>query len=259
MLKFLAVSILCAFSALANAQTFTVMSDDDFPPYSYQTPDGDVTGIDIDIIAELGRRLDVNFEIELAPFKRMLLLVEKGQRFGAFSLFKTAKREHYGLYTHPVHYSTYKLFTKAEKPLRFDRLQDLYNKRIGVQAGFAISDGFDQATEAGQIQRIDIFSYEDSFNRLVKGGIDAFVVNDMVMQYKLFADFRNRYDYKDFRFIDQPVSDARGAYFVLSKAYQGADMPMWQEKIRKALAKMEAEGFYDKVISRYSRMPANAP
>ena len=103
--------LLLLFPLIVAAESFNVVSDDDFPPYSFIDSDKKVKGIDVDLLHEMAKRLGIEVNIKLVPWKRLLLMTEKGDIFGAFSLFKTPARELFSLFTHPVHYSTFVLFT----------------------------------------------------------------------------------------------------------------------------------------------------
>ena len=248
-LRILALS-LCVFTS-ASIQALEVLTDDDFPPYSFVDDSGNIAGIDVDIVRELAARTDLPLQLKLAPFKRILLSLKEGKAFAGLSLFRTAEREQYGLFTHPVHYSTYRIITRHDSPLRYKTVKDLSGIRVGVQAGFVISDDFDGAVKEGKIERIDLFSYADSFNRLAKGGIEAFVGNDAVVKFKLLNEPNEKLRLDQVRFSEASVTEKRGAYLVLSKKWQGDDMPAWQKRITETLQSMEKEGFYEQVRQRY--------
>jgi polar amino acid transport system substrate-binding protein len=234
-----------------SIQAHEVLTDDDFPPYSYVDKSGNIVGIDVDIVRELATRTDLPLQLKLAPFKRILLSLKEGKSFGGLSLFRTTEREQYGLFTHPIHYSTFRIITRHDSPLNFKTVQDLSGIRVGVQAGFVISDDFDLAAKEGRIERIDLFSYADSFNRLSKGGIEAFVGNDAVVKFKLLNEPQERLRLDQVRFSEASLTEKRGAYLVLSKKWQGDDVLAWQKTITETLQAMEKEGFYEQVQQRY--------
>lgn len=242
-------------SVTLSAQTFSVVGDDDFPPYSFMDDQQQIRGIDIEILGELGKRLGVEFDISLVPFKRLLLMTEQGAAFGSFSLFKTPEREAFGLFTYPVHYSTYRLFTTTDNDIRYDALEDLFGKRIGIAAGFAISDEFDAATERGDITKVEVFNHEDGFKRLLGGGIDGFVGNDVVVQYQLNNEYKDTIDSSKLRMLTKPMKASRGAYFVISKGHQVDKPELWQQRISETLKALEEEGFTAKVVEKYMYGP----
>jgi len=231
--------------------TFQLVGDDDFPPYSFTDQNEQIKGIDIDLLNEMASRLGIEIEIELVPWKRLLLMTEKGDVSGSFALFKTPEREVFSLYTHPLHYSTYKLFTTKDSATKFENLEDLYGKRIGIEAGFVISSEFDAAKVRGDIRVVEIFNFEDTFRRLLLGGIDAFAGNELVVKYKLQADDKSKKDNSPIISLPKSIKKSRGGFFVLSNKSPLKDKLKWQERISETLKIMEGEGFYEKVIQKY--------
>ncbi|WP_293751420.1 transporter substrate-binding domain-containing protein [uncultured Paraglaciecola sp.] len=227
------------------------MGDDDFPPYSFTDQNQQIKGIDIDLLHEMASRLEVKLEIELVPWKRLLLMTKKGDVTGSFSLFKTPDREAFALYTHPVHYSTYKLFTTKDSTTKFDNLKDLYGKRIGIEAGFAISDEFDAAKARGDISVVEIFNFDDTFRRLLLGGIDAFAGNELVVKYKLQTSHNETNANLDIISLPKSIKKSRGGFFVLSKKSQLKDKLEWQKRISQTLSEMEEESIFEKIMQKY--------
>jgi len=250
--ELIAVFLLSWLPAVAFGATFSVIGDDDFPPFSFIDQDNQLKGIDVEMTQEMARRLGINVDIILVPWKRLLLMTEKGDVFGSFGLFKTPEREAFALYTAPVHRSTYKLFTTKNTLTEFEDISDLYGKRLGIEAGFAISTEFDAAKIKGDIDVIEFFNFEDIFRRILGGGIDAFVGNELVIKHKIAGRYSKIKNISDITFLPKPVKESRSAYFVLSKKFPLKDKHIWQAKIIKILKQMEEDGFTDKIIQKYT-------
>jgi len=244
---FLIVSI-CA-SAQAG-ETLKISVDDNFPPYSF-TKNGEPAGIDVDIVRELGKRLDIHFEISLMPWKRLLTYTEKGSCDGSMSLFKTDEREEYAIYTYPVHYSTFVLVVKKGNEFKYDSIQDLYGKTILQEAGFSIGDEFDQAVKEKKISVYEAFDSIDVFRLITNESYDAFVNNLEVTLYKIEKQ-KEYMKYADkISYLPKPVKKKAGAYFVLSKNSSIPNKASLAQKITKTLMEMEHDGTYLKINSGY--------
>lgn len=232
-------------------ETLNIVGDDDFPPYSFKNQNQEITGIDVDLLNEMASRMNITVNIDLVPWKRLLLMTKNGDVSGSFSLFKTPERESYSLFTHPLHYSTYKLFTNKINPVKYDSLKDLYGKRIGKSAGFVISSEFDEASARGDISVVEIYNFDATIKRLLKGGIDAFAGNELVIKYKLQNTSNDVINVSNIIALPQALTTSRGGFFVLSKAYPLGDKLTWQARITETLAEMERDGTYDRVIQKY--------
>jgi len=242
---------LSLFPILLFGQTFNIIGDDDYPPFTFYDKNAQVSGIDIEQIQEMADRLDIQINIKLVPWKRLLKMTKNGDVVGSFALFKTPERERFSVFTYPVHYSTFKLFTTKKHEISYSSVNDLYGKRIGIEAGFVVSDEFDKASLRGDITLIQIFSFDDAFRRLQLNGIDAFVGNELVVQHKLKHKYTYTKNISGIIALPKPLKQARGAYFVLSKKFPLDDMLLWQTKFTHTLKAMEQDGTSQRIIQKY--------
>jgi len=210
-----------------------------------------VIGIDIDIIKEMGRRLNIKLNIELFPWQRLIKMTKLGNCDGSMALFHSAEREEFALYTYPVHHSTYVIFVKKEKAFDFSSIHDLFGRQLAVQSGFIISDEFDQAVKNKQINRIDVYKLHDSMKRTNIGWIDGFIANKHVILYKLKAEEKLKQFRGKFLSLPKPVKAERPAYFVLSKAAKIKDKANLQQQITKTMEAMNKEGVYNKILDNH--------
>ena len=120
MLRTLITSFLILlFPVFSYGQTFNIVGDDDYPPFTYSDKNDQVSGIDIELFQEVAKRLDVEINIRLVPWKRLLKMTKQGDVVGSFALFKTPERESFSLFTYPIHRSTFKLFTTKNHNLNY--------------------------------------------------------------------------------------------------------------------------------------------
>lgn len=236
-----------------QGKTFHIVGDDDFPPFSFVDENKKIVGIDIDILRELASRLEIDFDIELVPWKRLLLMTKTGAVFGSFSLFKTDKRAEYSFFTHPLHYSTYKLFTLSDNTFEFESIKDLYGKRVSIAAGFSVSDELEVAHDLGYLTLLETYSFDDSFRRLLRGGVDAFIGNELVVEYQLKRALPHNPELVRIDSLSKPIQSSRGAYFVLSKKHPEEELEYWQSKVSQTLKEIQEEGLYDSIVKRYIR------
>ena len=229
------------------------IGDDHFPPYSYEEK-GRLVGIDVEIMEEMARRLNLDITIKLAPWKRLIRMTRDGQCDGSFSLFHTEKREKFALYafSQPLHVSRFPLFFKKGRTIRFNTIEDLYGKIIGINRGFSVSHAFDAAVEQGKIRINPENAVEENILLTAGGKIDGFTNNYDVTKYKLKNSPRLR-EYKDLiMHTRKSISDHRNAYLVLSKrASQIPDKPGMIRRINQALTEMKKDGFYSALSQRY--------
>ncbi|MCP3875893.1 MAG: amino acid ABC transporter substrate-binding protein [Desulfobacteraceae bacterium] len=237
-------------SVHSKPKSLAIISDDNFPPFSF-LENGEPVGIDIDIIQELGKRLGIEMKVRLFPWKRLIMMTKNGICDGSMSLFRTPERELFALYTAPVHYSTFVIFVKKGNEFNFSKLSDLYGKSLSKQSGFSISREFDKAEKDKKIRVSDVFYIEDSMKRTIREMHDGFVANKDVTLYLLKTDQTVK-DYRNqFSILKKPIKSKRSAYFVLSKGSKLKNKIQLQKDITKTLRSMEMDGTYQRIANKY--------
>ncbi len=243
---FLLISVLFVFVTTAQ-QSLSILGDDDYPPFSFEE-DGELTGIDIDILNELFNRMNIDVEIELVPWNRLMALTKQGAVDGSFALFKTAEREEFCIYPEaPVHYSTFSVFVRQGNGFNFNSIQDLYGKTVGIPSGFTISDEFDLAKAQGLIAVEEVQTSQHNIRKLLAGRIDCFVANRLVTLYSI----QQMGLAGQLVPLNQPIKEDRGAYFVLSSNSALAEKDKFIENYNVSLNEMYRDGTVQRILDAY--------
>lgn len=236
-----------------DAQPLLLLGDDGFAPYSF-THEGRAVGIDVDMVRAAAERAGYRADIRLVPWKRLMAWLEEGKAAGAFSLFRTKKREAFAAFVtaEPIHVSAIAVFTRAEAVFPFADVGDLRGKRVGVNSGFAISPGFSAMARKGSLLVEEHEGVAANLVRLLEGRTDAFVHTRDVTLYELAQKgLTGRVTP-----LHTDLDPGRPAYLTLSRAYDfqalvGQDLDTVQAKLSRALHELVASG-HDRVIrARY--------
>ncbi len=142
------VALTCVFAVGCGGngkETLYVYTNAGFPPYEYVNEYGEVVGVDIDIMQEIGEILGYNVVINDIEFDLILNEVEKNEfAIGAAGMTQNAERDEIALAS--ISYATsyqYAIVAKGtftdedlvDGKLPIAKLAELSNKAIGVQAG----------------------------------------------------------------------------------------------------------------------------
>jgi|GEM_PF-610406 len=219
-----------------------------FPPYAWKE-NGQIKGIDIDIVNELFKRAKLNKVIKAYPTKRVVILVAKGLVDGGFSALKTPSRARVAMFLDvPIHQSVYKIFVKKGNEFNFRKIEDLYGKKIGINRSFSISKEFRAAVKSGII-KVDEGASTSKQNllKLISKRIDAVVGNEKEMKYII----------KKMRLGDKvvalhnPIAKPINAYLALSKASKLKNKQQILNKLNKILRQMHRDGTINRINSKY--------
>ena len=135
---------LCIISTVVSAdeKKMSIVCDI-WPPYQISV-DGHVDGFSTKVVKEVLKRMDV--EIELLkdyPWKRALYMVEKSKADALFSANFTEDRTQFAYYPdEPIVQSPWVIWSREEDDFKFNTLNDLKNKKIGVVRGYSYTPEF---------------------------------------------------------------------------------------------------------------------
>lgn len=126
--------------------TDTIVAVTDYwPPFRIQSEEG-ITGIDMDLLAIIGKRLGVEIVVEKMPWARCLLSIKEGSADLMTGVAKTPEREEYMLFTSMPYYACAPAFyeRKSRQGTPIKRYDDLYEVEIGFTRDSAYFARFDE-------------------------------------------------------------------------------------------------------------------
>ncbi|EAQ64480.1 bacterial extracellular solute-binding protein, family 3 [Marinomonas sp. MED121] len=244
------ISLISSLIALpfAHTKTLNVLGMSNYPPFSFEQ-NGKMVGIDNEVMYEIGRRVGIEVEINYRPWKRLLADLKYGATDAAFALFWTQEREQFALYAdvEPIHGGAFYLYVKEGDEFDFNNVSDLYNRKIGLQLAFSVSEDFDNAVKSQKINILNAFSNLNNIELLLAGRIEAFIGHELVTGYNLLnMGFLNQITR-----LPLPISEKK-AFLVLSKESNTfVDKNALIKKINQALVDMKEDGTHQAIVNQY--------
>lgn len=221
----------------------------EFKPFIWQE-EGVAKGIDVDIVQEICRRMDMVCDISFHPWKRVLASLESGKTDGGFSGFRTKERERFANFmVHPLHLSTYNLFVKKGHEFEYEKIEDLYGRTIGMNRGFNLHPDFDEAVARGKIKIQEVDDLDQNIRKLLAGSrIDAIAANYHEMQLKITGQgLRSK-----ITCLPNSITPPRPSYLMISKKWSTPhDREHLIRHMDQTLKSMYDDGFIDMINSRY--------
>lgn len=211
---------------------------------------GHLKGMDVDVVRELGKRIGVDFKLEIAPWKRCLENAKNGTVDGVVAAFKTKEREQYAFFAEvPYRYAEMKLFMLKERMFAIEKVSDLYDKTIGIRRAFSIGEEFDAAAEKKLIDVEPVSKTGLNVLKLTEGRLDGLIGNSVVVQYIInqrgFAD-----DIVMSPFEFRPREET-GIYIMISKAADTPDKQGLLRRISDGISEMRDDGTLDRITASY--------
>ena len=209
---------LLAMSFPANAEYWTVASEDHFPPYNYSF-NGNRTGIDTEIVNALLKELNVT------PVHRPLSWSEVVQ-----SMDENTADIGFQFIASPARFAQYNMIG----PFRTGTT----SYRIGVVDGFSYAPDFDAAT---YLDKLASSSNVVNFRRLILGRVDVIIGDLHVLNYMARQDGR----LKDVRVLPKPVG-LIPRYIALPKARKEK-----AERLQAAFVKLRDNGTIARILDNW--------
>ncbi|KXX65834.1 hypothetical protein AY586_08690 [Marichromatium gracile] len=173
-----ALMLLCGATTLAQPARATTETPplnvicDLWAPYQ-MVVDGRLDGFSTQVVRRIFERLDVAVrETRVYPWKRAIIMLERGAADALFSANYTDARSAFALYPRqPLVESPWELWTSRELAATYQGLDDLRGHRVGVVRGYSYTPEFWAFVERHQVYEA-AESDEQNFRKLQAGRLD---------------------------------------------------------------------------------------
>ena len=222
-----------------------VCYSDDFAPYVIV--DGEeIRGIDVDTIAEAGKRIGIKVQFKVLPWVRLEREIALGAESAvecAFAYTLTPERQAYMDFTSvPVKLTELVLFARRGSFESFQSFDMLKGKRIGVRRGFKIPATLKALIDKGEVKLEEVNVDLQNFEKLSRGRLDAVLSNHEVGDQTL-----KNMAVSNVVALSPPVL-VTPTYLVFNKAKNlSALVPLFD----KGLKSLVADGTSRKIKARY--------
>jgi polar amino acid transport system substrate-binding protein len=237
----------------AAAQTVTILTDNDYPPYSYEVA-GQAQGIYNDILRAASARLS-GYRIQLrpVPWKRGLAEVESGRALALSPpYFRPRDRPFMQPYSVPMLTERVAVYCRAETMLRPrpNWPDDYLGLRIGNNAGFKPGGAaLWQRVAQEQIQLEEAANAHINLLKVIRGRLDCYLNDDLAIQLEL-ARLQQEHLYSAGQLTKAvTVSEEQG--YVGFTDRDGGRFPYKQDflkQLNQALTEMKREGLIDGIV-----------
>ncbi len=184
--------LLACWTGLASAQCEKTLRWDDDPPFSMQMPDGEITGIYVEINRIALERLGCSVTMRKLPWARALRELELGRLDVLPGTFPRPEREEYAYFSGPVIPVSHNILFMHERALAkwpVTRLTDLMNTdfRLGAQIRVYYGSDFQQVMDDPHFAaRVTVLAKRENLWRMLeRGRIDGVIADERTGAYEV--------------------------------------------------------------------------
>ena len=216
-------------------------------PWKWKTK-GEYVGPFMDVMQEVATRSGLKIRMVPLPWKRVLKELGEGQLDGFFGGYKTPEREAIAVFLDtPMSWAVLSVFVRKGEVFSFQKIEDLYDKRIGIVRGFTTSPEFDRAMREGLITVDEAGSYTSLVKMLAAKRVDGIAGVASTLQ----AHFEDMHLTGRFVRLPHPIADPKPIYICVSKKaaimYRGQIIA----RMNQAMKAMAQEKAFEKIARKY--------
>ena len=218
-----------------------VIASDNYKPYSYVGPNGNLIGVDVDLATEACRRLGYAPEFCQIVWENKDAYLSSGQADCLWGSFTMTGREDLYQWAGPYLYSRQVVAVRTDSGIQ--TLADLAGRRVAVQATGKPEALFLTSSAPGvsQVEAVYAFSTMDEvYACLRKGYADAIAGHENAL--RLFLDSSPG----SYRMLDEILDVSQ-----LGVAFQKDTHKELAQALTQTLAEMESDGTTRAILTRY--------
>ena len=221
--------------------TFTVGFDQEFPPYGYVGDDGEFTGFDLDLAAEVANRLDLELVLTPIDWDAKDMELNSGAIDCIWSGFTINGRE--DLYTWSKPYTDNSQVFVVKKASGIEDFDDLAGSIVEVQTDSSAQQALDSEEFAELKATFDDYilvpNYNQAFMDLESGAVDAVAMDIGVARFQI----EGKED--TYRILEEPiVSELYGIGFLKGNEEL-------RDKVQEAMDEIVADGTFAAISNKY--------
>ncbi|WP_394559610.1 substrate-binding periplasmic protein [Aquipseudomonas alcaligenes] len=146
-MRSLSLLLLLIFSPLLAAETWRVVGDEQFAPYSFVTQEDDTPrGVDVEMVEAVMRQAGIAYNLRLYPWERVKRMLERGETEMAFQFAGTPERQEQYELVGPIRTGSTVFMTTHKTAIDdWQSLDDFSPFVIGQVRGYAYESNYDKA------------------------------------------------------------------------------------------------------------------
>ncbi|MFT6465268.1 substrate-binding periplasmic protein [Halopseudomonas sp.] len=241
---------LACWPSLATAECEKTLRWDDDPPFSMLMPNGDISGISVDLNRIVLEQLGCQVTMRKLPWARALRELELGRLDILPGAFRLPEREEYAYFSGaviPVSHNILFMHERAVTKWPVVRLTDLMNTdfRLGAQIRVYYGSDFQQVmNDPVFAARVTILAKRENLWRMLeRGRIDGVIADERTGAYEIQKLGLGNI----IKATNVTVSDA-AAEVAFSKK---SSTPSFIQAYTAVLEQLVADGSYGRIVQRY--------
>ena len=236
----------CLLGPLANACELTV-GWEPWPPFEFETADGQVSGLDGDLLATIAGEMNCTLTWVQTTWKRSLAAVESGEINLVMSASHTAERAVWGIYSESYRQSANHLVLGRDLQGKFDSLEAFLTdgKKLGIVKDYFYGEKVMEIIGADQYRKQvrDTLAANGNMKRLASGRVDGILMDAFVAK-----SLKRELGVEDKIAADSIEVSSHDLFVLFSKS---SVEQQTVDEFNAVLARLKADGTIQRLFDQY--------
>ncbi len=218
---------------------------DDFPPFSYRTGNGALTGFNIAVANAMCRILRVECLFSVKPFDQANKAIENKEADAVLTgLAETAETTKTLAFTRPYYRFSARFAVRKISTIKTNNTRAMAGKRLGAIAGTQHATFLKDTFRRSKLREFD--NADDAFEGLRTGAVDALFGDSLQLMFWITgAKSKDCCRFVGDAYVDQKTFSQPMAIAV------GADNKKLRDLLDHALDRLQISGRYSKIFLQY--------
>ena len=242
-LVLVAVMALACFAACGEDETvdYVIATDKGFSPFEFQDAEGNIVGIDMDILAAIAEDQGFTYELQYIGWDAAIAACQAGQADGmiAGASITDERKESGWTFSDGYYDATQGLAVATDSTIT--GFADLAGKKVAVKNGTMSNQYAESIKDEYGFEVVTFSTSTDMYQAVMGGQVDGCMDDTPILKYNI------KIGELDMKFVEGTENEPAQYGFAIFDE-NNKDLV---EKFNAGLANIKASGKYDEIIAKY--------
>ncbi|MBR5808653.1 MAG: transporter substrate-binding domain-containing protein [Clostridia bacterium] len=232
---------LVACGGAGNSTDYVIATDKGFSPFEFQDADGNIVGIDMDILAAIAEDQGFTYDLQYVGWDAAIAACQAGQANGmiAGASITDARKESGWIFSDGYYDATQGMAVASDSAIT--GFADLAGKKVAVKNGTMSNQYAESIKNEYGFEVVTFSTSPDMYQAVMGGQVDACLDDTPILKYNI------KIGELDMKYVDGTENDpAQYGFAIFDSANQDL-----VDKFNAGLANIKANGTYDEIIAKY--------
>ena len=220
---------------------FAIATDKGFSPFEFQDAEGNIVGIDMDILAAIAEDQGFTYDLQYVGWDAAIAACQAGQADGmiAGASITDARKESGWIFSEGYYDATQGMAVAADSEIA--ALADLAGKKVAVKNGTMSNEYAESIKEEYGFEVVTFPTSPDMYQAVLGGQVDACFDDTPILKYNI------KTGELDMKFVEGTENEPAQYGFAIFDAEKQELVDLFNA----GLANIRANGKYDEIIAKY--------